>query len=196
MPNAKSRVASTILLSVAASSAFAFQPIVSLGGEHRLPQRDGGTDELLATREETDGQLGVIILPSRPGQGPGPAIIQHFAAESRYVLEGTFEFHVGGRSFDGGPGTFVAVDAGQPKGFIAKSAGRILVNYTPGGYEHFFMGKTRPEAWPRAGRARKPVRRHAPEEGAFGDGSHAPDPCSLSVLPVLASHRLRPTDSF
>jgi mannose-6-phosphate isomerase-like protein (cupin superfamily) len=142
MPNAKSRVGSTIaaaVLSAAASSAFAFEPIVSLGGEHRLLQCDGGTDEPLATREETDGQLGVIILPSQPGQGPGPAIIQHFGAESWYVLEGTFEFHVGGKSFDGGPGTFVAVDAGQPKGFIAKSAGRILVIYTPGGYEHFFM---------------------------------------------------------
>jgi quercetin dioxygenase-like cupin family protein len=123
----------------ASTSALAFDPIISLGGQHRILERDGGTDELLATREETDGQLGVIIIPSKAGQGPGPAIIQHFGAESWYVLDGTFEFHVGAKSFDGGPGTFVAVDAGQPKGFIAKGDGHILVIYTPGGYEHFFM---------------------------------------------------------
>lgn len=119
--------------------AFAFEPIISLGGQHQLLTRDGGTDQLLATKEQTDGKFGVIILPSTVGQGPGPAIVQANGAEAWYVLDGTFEFHVGDKVFDGGPGTFIAVDSGQSHGYIAKTDGHILITFTPGGYEHFFM---------------------------------------------------------
>ncbi|MDB5538228.1 MAG: hypothetical protein JWQ65_3103 [Devosia sp.] len=121
-----------------ATPVFAFEPIISLEGQHQTIERDGGTDVLLATREQTDGQMGVIILPSKAGQGPGPAIVQALGSETWYVLDGTFEFHVGDKIFNGGSGTFISVDAGQPHGYIAKSDGHILVVYTPGGYEHFF----------------------------------------------------------
>ncbi len=135
----KLRGFAAVLLAVAAASpALAFEPIVSLPSDSRVIHPDGATDEILATREQTGGQVSVLILGG-DGGGPGPAIIHSREAELWYVLEGDFEFHVGDRVINGGPGTFVAVDAGQPHGFIQKGKGRLLVIFTPGGYEHFFM---------------------------------------------------------
>ena len=120
--------------------AAAFEPIVSLGGEHRVILPNGNSDELLATKEETDGLISFITLSSAaPGDGPGPAIVHANEAEFWYVLEGTYEFHIGDKVVEGGPGTFIAVDKGQPHGFISRSAGKILTIFSPGGYEHFFM---------------------------------------------------------
>lgn len=78
-------------------------------------------------------------LGSKAGDCPGPAIVHANEAEAWYVLDGTFEFHVGDQVFEGGPGTFIAVDAGQPHGYITKTDGRILVMYSPGGCEQFFV---------------------------------------------------------
>ena len=124
---------------VCAGPSLAFEPVISMGGGHRTIHPAGATDEILATREQTGGQFSAVTLSSKAGDGPGPAIIHANEAEVWYALEGTFEFHVGSKVFEGGPGTFVGVDAGQPHGFIAKSDGRLLVIFTPGGYEHFFM---------------------------------------------------------
>jgi mannose-6-phosphate isomerase-like protein (cupin superfamily) len=136
----KLAVAAALLGGLAASSAFAFESIISLPSEQVTIHPNGNPDQVLATREQTDGQLGVIILSdSGPDGGPGPAIVQGRGAELWYVLEGTYVFHVGDKVVEGGPGTFVAVDAGQPHGFTTKTAGRLLTIYSPGGYEHFFI---------------------------------------------------------
>ena len=55
-----------------------------------------------------------------------------------YVLDGTYEFTIGDEVFLGGPGTFVAVDAGVPRAFEAKTLGRLMLIYTPGGFDQFF----------------------------------------------------------
>ena len=117
----------------------AFEPVISMAGEHVTIHPAGAVDEILATREQTGGQFSVLTLASKAGDGPGPAIVHANEAEAWYVLVGTFEFHVGDQVFEGGPGTFVAVDAGQPHGYIGKTDGTLLVFFTPGGYEHFFM---------------------------------------------------------
>jgi mannose-6-phosphate isomerase-like protein (cupin superfamily) len=127
-------------LTATATSAIAFESIISPADGHVTIHPNGVVDYVLATKEQTGGQFSAIILTDPVGGGgPGPAIIQHTQTEIWYVLEGTYEFHVGAKVFDGGPGTFVAVDAGQPHGFITKGAGKLLVLYSPGGYEHFFM---------------------------------------------------------
>jgi mannose-6-phosphate isomerase-like protein (cupin superfamily) len=119
--------------------AYAFEPFISPADQHATIQIGGDTHQVLATREQTDGQLGIIILTDvAGGGGPGPAIVHSREAEFWYVLEGTYEFHVGDRVFEGGPGTFVAADAGQPHGFITRSPGRLLTIFSPGGYEDFF----------------------------------------------------------
>jgi mannose-6-phosphate isomerase-like protein (cupin superfamily) len=139
----------------------AFEPIISIGGEHPVIHPDGTTDEIVATQEQTDGLLGIMTIGSdKEGFGPGPAIVHRSRAEFWYVLEGTYEFHIGDQIVEGGPGTFIGVDAGQSHGFLAKSPGRLLVTYMPGGYEHFFL------EWDRQGLKRGPAL--GPLEESFG----------------------------
>lgn len=161
-------VAATILaICSGIPSAGAFEPIISLGGEHKVIHPDGTTDEILATQEQTDGLLGIITIGSdQAGFGPGPAIVHSSRAEFWYVLEGTYEFHIGDQIVEGGPGSFIGVDAGQPHGFVAKSPGKLLVTYMPGGYEHFFI------EWDRQGLKRGPDL--APLEQSFGVTRPAP----------------------
>jgi mannose-6-phosphate isomerase-like protein (cupin superfamily) len=129
-----------IILACLATPSFAFDPIVVLPGGGTAIQPNGNPALVLATKEQTGGQFGAIILSDAgAGGGPGPAIIQQTQTEIWFVLEGSYEFHIGDKVFTAGPGTFIAVDAGQPHGFITKSAGRLLTLYAPGGYEHFFM---------------------------------------------------------
>lgn len=133
-------VTAAALLAACALPALAFEPIISIGGQHPVIRPNGAMDEVLATQEQTDGLLGILTLGTEDkGVGPGPAIVHASRAEFWYVLEGTYEFHVGDKTFTGGPGTFVGVDAGQPHGFISQSPGKLLTIYLPGGYEHFFM---------------------------------------------------------
>jgi mannose-6-phosphate isomerase-like protein (cupin superfamily) len=132
--------AAALFASIVASPVAAFEPIVSLPGEHLTVEPIDNVHQVLATREQTGGQLGIIILgDSAAGSGPGPSITHTREAEYWYVLEGTYEFHIGDRVVEGGPGTFVAVAAGQAHGYIAKTPGKLLAIFSPGGYEHFFM---------------------------------------------------------
>jgi mannose-6-phosphate isomerase-like protein (cupin superfamily) len=125
---------------MSSTAVLAFDPVVVTPDSYVTIHPNGVTDYVLATKEQTGGQFGAIILgDTKGGGGPGPAIVHTNETEIWYVLEGTFEFHVGAKVFEGGPGTFVAVDAGQPHGFITKSAGKLLTIFSPGGYEHFFM---------------------------------------------------------
>ena len=132
--------AAFLMLAGLVAPAAAFEPIISIGGEHRVILPNGNSHELLATKDETGGMISVITLgSSAAGEGPGPAIVHQNEAEFWYVLEGSYEFHIANKVVEGGPGTFIAVDRGQPHGFISKGAGKILAIFAPGGYEHFFM---------------------------------------------------------
>lgn len=133
------RLSATALAAVLATAAIAYEPIISAPGEGMKIKPPGGSIEVLATRESTDGQLGIIALDLTPGNGPGPAIVHHWQSETWYLVEGEVEFHVGDKSWVGGPGTFVSVDAGTPHGFISKTDGKLLVIFQPGGYEQFFI---------------------------------------------------------
>lgn len=128
------------LLTLAAGNmpAAAYDPVISMPGEHKTVTPAVQNIEILASADKTDGELGVIIIGGKAGEGPGPAIIHSKESESWYVLEGSYEFHVGEKTFEGGPGTFVSVDADQPHGFINKTDGKLLVIFSPGGYEQFF----------------------------------------------------------
>lgn len=129
----------TVAMALGTSPSLAFQPIMTLQGERPIIHPPGADIEVLASREQTDGQFGMIVINAKPGDGPGPAITQHLGSETWYVVDGQFEFHVADYKFTGGPGTFVSVDAGQEHGFITKKAGKLLVLFQPGGYEQFFL---------------------------------------------------------
>ena len=131
--------AALLPLLVAAAPAWAFEPIVVIGGQVPALQMGGGAQEVLATKAQTDGMFGVLTTAdTAAGNGPG-MVMQNNYTELWYVLEGTYEFKAGGKTFEGGPGTFVAIDKGQPHSFETKSAGKLLMIYMPGGFEQFFM---------------------------------------------------------
>ncbi len=124
---------------MAAAPALAFDPIVVIGGQVPAIQMGGGAQEVLATKAQTDGMFGILTTAdTAAGNGPG-LMMQNNYTELWYVLEGSYEFTAGGKTYVGGPGTFVAVDKGQPHSFETKSAGKLLMIYMPGGFEQFFL---------------------------------------------------------
>ncbi len=129
----------TVAIALGTCPSLAFEPIMTLHGERPIIHPPGADIEVLASRDQTDGQFGIVIINAKPGDGPGPAITNHRGSETWYVLEGQFEFHVADYRFTGDRGAFVSVDAGQQHGFIAKKAGKLLVLFQPGGYEQFFV---------------------------------------------------------
>ena len=137
----RSAFTASLLLALAAGSlpALAYEPIVSMQGEHHTVTPAVQSIEILAGAAQTDGELGVIVIEGKAGEGPGPAFTHTKESETWYVLEGTYEFHVGDKAFEGGPGTFISVDAGQVHGFKNKTDGRLLIVFSPGGYEQFFI---------------------------------------------------------
>lgn len=128
-----------------ASAAFAFDPILIAGGGYPVIHPNGATDEIIATAEQTGGQIGIVTLAGPAGDGPGPAIIHHTGTDIFYVLEGEVQLFAGDKMIEGGPGSIVVADAGQPHGYIAKTKAKMLVIFIPSGYEHFF------EEWEKAG---------------------------------------------
>lgn len=94
--------------------------------------------EVKASSEETGGMLTAMQMTIPPGMGPPPHT--HPGGESVYVLEGRVRYHIGGETYEGGPGTFFHVPPEVEENF--EPAGdepiRILVLYTPGGIEKFF----------------------------------------------------------
>jgi quercetin dioxygenase-like cupin family protein len=91
-----------------------------------------------ATAADTNGAYTVVELDAAPNVGPPPHIHRD-AEESFYVLEGTFEFMLGGESFSAGPGSFVHL----PKGVVhmhkagGGASARALVIQSPSGVERF-----------------------------------------------------------
>ena len=129
---------------LAMSPAAAFDPIIVMGRTQEIQPAGGtvnaaeGTQDLLATGQQTDGQISILIGNDAAGTNTGGVMMHAKEAEMWYVLDGTYEFTVGDRVFEGGPGTFVAVDVGVPRSFEAKTSGRLMLIYTPGGFEQLF----------------------------------------------------------
>jgi mannose-6-phosphate isomerase-like protein (cupin superfamily) len=122
---------------LACGGASAFEPFYSIAGQQTNIHPSGANDTILATQEQTDGQLGIVILD---GDGPGANIVHASRAEYWFVLEGTYQFTLDDKTFEGGPGTFVATPPGTKHNIALKSGpGRFLTIFSPGGYEHFFM---------------------------------------------------------
>ncbi|MCX5495470.1 cupin domain-containing protein [Kaistia dalseonensis] len=119
-------------------------PIPSSG----LDPKTGTTVHLLgtlvtfkATALDTEGTFSLVEATTAPGQGTPPHI-QRDDAEAFYVLEGTFDFMVGGQTSRSGPGSFHYIPRGAPHGFANNSdkPARMLIINLPGGlHENFFV---------------------------------------------------------
>ncbi|WP_445681797.1 cupin domain-containing protein [Radicibacter daui] len=93
-----------------------------------------------ATGAETGGAFSLVDVTTAPGQGTPPHL-QRDDEEAFYVLEGEYEFMIGGKVTISGPGAFHHVPRSVPHAF--RNAGlkpaRMLIINLPGGlHEKFF----------------------------------------------------------
>lgn len=91
------------------------------------------------TGKQTGGAYGTVEAEIYPGSGV-PLHIHHREDESFYVLDGELEFVCGGRPFPARAGAFLHVPRGMLHSFrnVSGSVARMLVTYSPAGFEQFF----------------------------------------------------------
>lgn len=89
--------------------------------------------------EATGGSLAYFLDETDPGGGP-PLHVHRREDEVFHVLEGRYEFTVGGKRVDAPAGTTLYGPRGIPHTFRNSGSGRarMLVTVTPAGIEKFF----------------------------------------------------------
>ncbi len=137
------------------------------GGAYVPP--DGGDSVWLAgihitvklTSEDTGGAYAMTEEITQP-QGGAPPHAHEREDEALYVLEGEVEFLLGEETIPAGAGSCVYAPRGALHTFknVGTSPSRVLVVYSPGGFEGFFFeagepateGSPPPEGEPDVGR--------------------------------------------
>ena len=92
-----------------------------------------------ATSEDTGGAYTITEDTFPPQVGPPPHI-HHTQEETFYVLEGEMEFIIDGVSTRAVTGSLVRIPRGVLRDYrnVGSKPARVLVLYTPGGFEGFF----------------------------------------------------------
>lgn len=132
-------VASVWLLGTAAAGAgFVVLP----GGAPRFsgPQgREADITELVATRDQTAGALGLFRQTIAPRSGP-PTHIHRTEDEFFYVVSGEFKVKLGDRVTNVPARSVIFVPRGTAHAFenVGAEPGVVLVGVTPGGFEKMF----------------------------------------------------------
>lgn len=88
---------------------------------------------------ETGGVLSVVESHDVPGGGPPPHI-HHREDETFQILEGEYEFMVGGKTILAKPGATLFAPRGisHTYRYLGQTPGRLLCVITPAGFEEFF----------------------------------------------------------
>jgi mannose-6-phosphate isomerase-like protein (cupin superfamily) len=91
------------------------------------------------TGKQTGGSYGTVEAECFPGNA-APPHIHHREDESFYILEGEMSFVCGDRPFQAKAGSFIHVPKGMLHSFknATDSTVRMLVTYSPAGFEQFF----------------------------------------------------------
>jgi mannose-6-phosphate isomerase-like protein (cupin superfamily) len=116
------------------------EPLVVLPEDGRLLDLGNFEAVVLATTEQTDGELSLLQTRNEPpGFGP-PLHRHHDSAESFYVLEGEYLMILEDRRQVCPPGSFVYVPRAVPHTFqvVSQTPGRKLNLFTPAGMVGFF----------------------------------------------------------
>jgi quercetin dioxygenase-like cupin family protein len=100
----------------------------------------GTTMRLLATAADTGGRHTVFEQVTPPGWGP-PRHIHSREDEIIYILEGTYDLHVGDERRTVSAGASVILPRHVPHGFrnAAPTPSRLLCVIVPGGLEEYFL---------------------------------------------------------
>jgi quercetin dioxygenase-like cupin family protein len=101
--------------------------------------READITELLATREQTGGALGLFRQTIAPKSGP-PAHIHRGEDEFFYIVSGEFNFKLGDGTVSAPARSIVFVPRGTEHTFqnVGTEAGVLLVGVMPGGFEKMF----------------------------------------------------------
>jgi len=88
---------------------------------------------------DTDGAVAVVESYDVPGGGPPPHI-HHREDETFQILEGEYEWAVGGKTFTAQKGTTIFAPRGVPHTYryLGKTPGWLMCVITPSGFEGFF----------------------------------------------------------
>jgi len=88
---------------------------------------------------DTGGVLSVVESHDAPGDGPPPHI-HHREDETFQILEGEYEFMVGGKTIPAKAGTTLFAPRGIPHTYryLGQTPGRLMCVITPAGFEGFF----------------------------------------------------------
>jgi quercetin dioxygenase-like cupin family protein len=88
---------------------------------------------------DTNGMLSVVESLDVPDGGPPPHI-HHREDETFQILEGDFEFSVGGKTIIAKQGATVFAPRGIPHTYryLGQTPGRLMCVITPAGFEGFF----------------------------------------------------------
>jgi quercetin dioxygenase-like cupin family protein len=111
----------------------------------------GGVTTLRATGATTNGAFGLLDSLMPPGM-ESPYHVHTKEDEAFYVIEGEVALVVDGTWMVAGPGTYAFGPRGVPHGFkvVSDTPARMLLLWTPGGFEHFVNELRQPEPAPGA----------------------------------------------
>lgn len=101
--------------------------------------RESDFTEVLASRQQTGGAMGLVRQTIAPKSGP-PTHLHRTEDEFFYVVSGQFSVKVGDRLLVAPAGSFLFVPRGTPHTFrnLGAEPGVILVGVVPGGFEKMF----------------------------------------------------------
>jgi mannose-6-phosphate isomerase-like protein (cupin superfamily) len=101
--------------------------------------READVTELIATRDQTAGSIGLFRQTIAPRSGP-PMHIHQTEDEFFYVVKGEFKVKLGDRITSAPAGSVMFVPRGTAHTFqnVGTSPGVLLVGVTPGGFEKSF----------------------------------------------------------
>ena len=117
-----------------------FRPILLNAGSGHTFTMLGTTMRLIGTAAGTGGRYTVIEQVTPAGWGP-PRHIHSREDEIFYILEGTYELHVGDERRTVSTGASAILPRHVPHGFrnAGSTPGRLLSIITPGGLEEYFL---------------------------------------------------------
>jgi len=102
--------------------------------------RESDVTELLMTRDQTGGALGMFRQTIAPDSGP-PTHVHHAEDEFFYIVSGEFRVKLGERIIDAPARSVMFVPRGTAHTFrnVGREPGVLLAGVTPGGFERMFQ---------------------------------------------------------
>jgi quercetin dioxygenase-like cupin family protein len=109
-------------------------------GEGRRLWIVGDTMTFKATAAQTGGSMAAVEVLAAPGGGPPPHIHRN-EDEMWFVIDGEFEILAGEETLRLAAGGFAFVPRGTLHRFenVSDTPSRVLIVFTPGGFEGFFF---------------------------------------------------------